>query len=407
MKRRTFLNYATLLTTSSILALNTHTWVAKSLAANNRKRLIVVFLRGAIDGLSVVVPYLEDNYYEARHNIAIAPPGEENGVIDLNGFFGLHPSLEPILPLWQNKSLAFIHACGSPDPTRSHFDAQYYMEVGKPGDKNLTEGWLNRLLGVLPKDQPTQAINFGESTPRILTGPMPVASVATGKNSATRLPIDRPQVNQYFDQMYASNDPISRTYQEGRMARELILTDLEKEMAMASGDARPTQGFVNDAKELAQLMLGDSRVQLGFIALGGWDTHVNQGAGKGQLANKLKPLGQGLATLARELGPLYKDTVIMVMSEFGRTVGENGNGGTDHGHGNVFWLYGGGIQGGQILGEWPGLDPANLYQKRDLAITTDFRGAIARVLQAHLQLNQSQISQVFPGFDSSASLPLF
>lgn len=407
MKRRKFLQLASLLSASSIVSIGADSWVAKGLAqTGNRKRLIVVFLRGGVDGLNVVIPHQEESYYTLRPKIAIPRPGEEGGAIDLNGYFGLHPALTDVMPLWQNRTLAFIHASGSNDPTRSHFDAQYYMETGTPGTKSTQEGWMNRLLANLPKDKPTQAVNIGDTPPRILVGGMPVASLPTGKKSTRPLPIDRPKINQAFDRLYSGSDDLSLAYQEGRQARELLLADLEQEMQDASNGAPPPVGFASDASKLARVMVGDSKTQLGFIGLGAWDTHVNQGASQGQLARKLKHLGEGLATLVNELGSLYSDTVIMVISEFGRTVKENGNGGTDHGHGNAMWVLGGGVRGGQVLGEFPGLDESELYQGRDLAVTTDFRDAIATILEGHIGINGTQVAQVFPGNSSNRRLAL-
>ncbi|NES01888.1 MAG: DUF1501 domain-containing protein [Okeania sp. SIO2F4] len=407
MKRRNFIQLASLLSASGIISIGSHGWVAKGLAqTNNRKKLIVVFLRGGVDGLNVVIPYQEDVYYDVRPNIAIPAPGEENGAINLDGQFSLHPALASIIPLWQNRSLAFIHACGLNNDTRSHFDAQYYMETGIPGNKKIPDGWMNRLLANLPKDRPTQAVNLGDTPPRILMGEMPVASLPTGRKSTRALPIDRPKIYAAFDRLYSGNDELSRVYQEGRQARDLLLADLEKEMEEASGGAPPPKGFAGDAKNLAQIMVGDSRTQLGFLAVGNWDTHVNQGNTQGALARRLKPLGEGLVTLVQELGSLYSDTVILVMSEFGRTVKENGNGGTDHGHGNVMWVLGGGVRGGQVYGQWPGLDESELFQKRDLAVTTDFRSVISSVLEQHLAFERSQIAQVFPGYYSNQGLGL-
>ncbi len=407
MKRRNFLQLASLLSASGIISVGSHGWVAKGLAqTNNRKKLIVVFLRGGVDGLNVVIPYQEDVYYDVRPKIAIPAPGEENGAINLDGQFSLHPALASIIPLWQNRSLAFIHACGLNNDTRSHFDAQYYMETGIPGNKKNPDGWMNRLLANLPKDRPTQAVNLGNTPPRILMGEMPVASLPTGRKSTRALPIDRPKIYAAFDRLYSGNDELSRVYQEGRQARDLLLADLEKEMEEASGGAPPPKGFAGDAKNLAQIMVGDSRTQLGFLAVGNWDTHVNQGNSQGALARRLKPLGEGLVTLVQELGSLYSDTVILVMSEFGRTVKENGNGGTDHGHGNVMWVLGGGVRGGQVYGEWPGLDESELFQGRDLAVTTDFRSVISSVLEQHLGFQRSQISRVFPGYSFNRGLGL-
>lgn len=407
MKRRKFIQLASVLSASTIVNIGAHSWVAKGLAqTNNRQRLIVVFLRGGVDGLSAVVPHQEDAYYDLRPNVAIPRPGEKDGALDLDGFFGLHPALAPVMPFWQNRTLAFVHASGSKDPTRSHFDAQHYMEVGTPGDKSTSEGWMNRLLGNLPKDRPTQAVNIGDTPPRILVGQMPVASLPTGKKSTRPLPIDRPPIYEAFDRLYSGNDELSRVYREGRQARELLLADLAEEMEAASNGAPPPVGFASDASKLARVMRGDSRTQLGFIGVGAWDTHVNQGNSKGQLANKLKHLGEGIATLVNELGPLYADTAIVVMSEFGRTAKENGNSGTDHGHGNAMWVLGGGIRGGQVLGEWPGLDESELYEGRDLAVTTDFRDALATVLEGHMGVQGSQLAGVFPGNSSNRRLAL-
>ncbi len=396
MNRRKFLQNVSLLATASFIPIGVHGWAARGIAQNNnRKRLIVIFLRGGIDGLKVIVPYRESAYYEARPTISIPPPGEEKGVLDLDGRFGLHPALADLMPLWQQRSLAFIHACGSPDPTRSHFDAQDYMESGTPGVKKTEDGWMNRLLAVLPKGRPTQAVNLGSTTPRILVGKMSVANLPRGRQANRKLPVDRPLIHAAFDRLYSGNDPLSLAYQEGQQAREILLAELEAEMLESSRGAPSPVNFVSDARKLAKLMVGDAKTQLAFLALGGWDTHVNQ---TGQLNRHLSSLGEGLTTLVRELGSVYSDTAIAVISEFGRTVGENGNGGTDHGHGNVIWVLGGAIRGGKVYGEWPGLAQSQLYQGRDLAIATDFRDAIASLLVQQMQIEASNLTQIFPGY---------
>ena len=396
MKRRKLLQTASLAAAGMLAPIGWNSWVAQGIAKpKNRQRLIVIFLRGAVDGLNVVVPHQEDNYYGARPTIAVPYPGKKDGAIDLDGFFGLHPALADLVPLWKQNNLAFIHACGSTDRTRSHFDAQLYMENGTPGVKTTQDGWMNRLLAALPKDRPTQAINVGKKTPRILKGNMPIASISPGRNSARALPVDRPKISQAFDLLYSQDDPLSKAYQQGRQAREIILAELNEEMMASSRGAPPASLFMDDAIEVAKLMVGNARTQLAFMEIGGWDTHINE---KHILNRSLKSLGQGLAVLAKELKPIYSNTVIMVMSEFGRTVKENGNRGTDHGHGNVLWLLGGGIRGGKIYGQWPGLNESDLYQKRDLPVTTDFRDAIATILLQHMQLPQSSLGKVFPGY---------
>ncbi|BAY61276.1 twin-arginine translocation pathway signal [Calothrix brevissima NIES-22] len=407
MQRRNFLLQAGMFSASALVAVGTNAWVARSANNNsNAKRLIVIFLRGGVDGLNVVVPYSETAYYQVRPNIAIPQPGKQGGVLDLDGRFGLNPALSSLKPLWEQGSLAFIHACGSPDPTRSHFDAQYYMENGIPGTKNTKDGWMNRLLANISNKEPIQAINVGETIPRILYGKMSVASLPTGKRINNPLSVDRPQVGAAFDKLYDGNDTLSQSYQEGRMARQAIAKDLADEMKMANNGAPLPDGFARDAQRLARLMVKDSKVELGFIALGGWDTHINQGGSQGQLAQRLKKLGDGLAVMAQTLGPIYQNTAIVVMSEFGRTVKENGNRGTDHGHGNVIWVLGGKVRGGKVYGEWPGLATEQLYRKRDLAIATDFRDVISALLKDHMQLSSATINQVLPSYTPTQKIAL-
>jgi uncharacterized protein (DUF1501 family) len=400
MNRRQFLLQSSLFSTTSLMTIGTHGWAARSIVAvdPNPHRLVVVFLRGAIDGLSVVIPYREPTYYTDRPRIAIPQPGQANGALDLDGQFGLHPALSPLLPLWQQKSLAFFHACGSNDETRSHFDAQDYLESGTPGVKSTRDGWMNRLLGVVSDKNPIQAVSVGATTPRILLGKRAVANLASGRNAGSRMQIDRPQVATAFDRLYGNNDVLGRTYREGRVARAELLKDLQAEMQMANNGATLPNGFPGDTQRLARLMARDPRIQVSFLAVGGWDTHINQGASQGYLARNLTQLGKGLVALQEGLGSVYQNTTIVVMSEFGRTVKENGNGGTDHGHGNVMWLLGGGIRGGKVYGKWAGLDAAQRYQGRDLAVTTDFRDVLGTVLTRRLAVDGSKIQQVFPKY---------
>lgn len=399
MNRRKFLQQLALISGGTLVAVGSHGWAARSATFTNKpKRLIVVFLRGAVDGLNVVIPHSDNAYYDARSLIAIAPPNENNGALDLDGHFGLHPALSGIMPLWKQGSLAFVHACGSPDATRSHFDAQDYMESGTPGIKTTPDGWMNRLLALTPSQSPIQAVNVGATMPRILTGQKSVATLPTGRDASRALPIDRPQMSEAFNQLYNGNDNLSKAYQEARAARRQIMANLDQEMKEANNGAASPIGFAKDTQQLARLMVKDPSVQLAFMALGGWDTHINQGGATGQLARNLKSLGDGLATLSQGLGNVYADTAVIVMSEFGRTVHENGNGGTDHGHGNAMWLMGGGVKGGKVYGQWPGLAKEQLNEGRDLAVTTDFRDVISSVLSRHLQLDNSKIQQVFPKY---------
>jgi uncharacterized protein (DUF1501 family) len=372
-------------------------WAAR--ADGPPKRLIVVMLRGAVDGLNVVVPYGDGAYYEARPTIAIQKPGAENGALALDGHFGLHPSLASLMPLWSDKKLAFIHAAGSPDPSRSHFDAQLYIENGTPGRSTTQDGWMNRLLAAMPGPRsPTDALAVGPVLPYIFKGPEAVANLPLGPKAADPMAIDKPEIQSAFDKLYAGSDRQSEAYRQGRAARTQLVADMSsEEQKMADNGAPPAEGYPAIAQRLAQLIGQDRHIRLAFVSVGGWDTHARQGNDKGQLAGRLKALGDGLATLAKGLGPDWNDTVVAVISEFGRTVRENGNGGTDHGHGNAIWVMGGPVKGGRIYGAWPGLAAAQLYQGRDLAVTTDYRQPLAAIVERHLRLDDKALAKIFPG----------
>ena len=372
-------------------------------AGDGTPRMVVVFLRGAVDGMNVVVPHGDPAYYQARPTIAVGRPGTANGAIDLTGYFGLHPALRALHPYWEGGQLAFVHAAGSPDPSRSHFEAQDYMETGTPGQHAVRDGWLNRMLGELPRaDSPVRALTVGEALPRILTGPQVVANMPTGRNAAQATALDRPEINRAFGALYADDPVLGKAYRDGLAARRTLLTEMKDEQRMADNGAPLPNGLSLDTARLGRLMRGDPRIRLSFLALGGWDTHIDQGSGRGQLANRLEPLAQGLATLAAELGPAFNDTTIVVVSEFGRTFRENGNGGTDHGHGNVVWLLGGNVRGRRIYGDWPGLTPAELHEGRDLAVTTDFRTVLAALAERHMRIGDAALGQLFPGFKPPA-----
>lgn len=371
-------------------------------APATQRKLIVIFLRGAVDGLSVVAPYAEPAYARHRPAIALPAPGQADGLFDLDGHFGLHPALAPLMPMWQGGRLAFVHASGSPDPTRSHFEAQDYMESGTPGVKRTSDGWMNRLLGELPGPRsPTRGVSVGPVIPRIYAGSAPVASLAQGQAATRATILDRPGIAAAFAKLYDGDDASSRAFRESQAARQEVLASLapsaaEKEQMAANNGAPLPNGFPDDATRLARLMRNDPRVQLAFVALGGWDTHAGQGAARGQLANRLAPLGRGLAALADNLGPTFDESVVVVMSEFGRTARENGNRGTDHGHGNAMWVMGGPVAGGRVHGRWPGIDDSSLHENRDLAITTDFRDVIALIAERHLALPDAQLDRLFP-----------
>lgn len=402
MKRRTILKYIALLTGGLIIPIGSNSWVSKTVGkTRSQKKLIVVFLRGGIDGLNVVVPYQEKEYYDNRPTIALPQPDEVNGVLDLDGYFGLNPALKDLMPLWKKKELTFIHGCGLQNNTRSHFQAQYYMENGTPLNDKNNQGWMNRLLAVLSVENPTQAVNLGSVTPQILLGSMPVANLPRGKDNIKKLSMGNLVVNELFDQLYSGNDPLSLAYQEGKQTRKIFMKELENEMVESSKNAPSSYNFVKEAKQMAKLMAGEAHTQLGFIDLGQWDTHVNQSARFNQL---LIPLGEGLATLVRELGDVYADTTIIVMSEFGRRVEENGNRGTDYGRGNVMWILGKNIKGGQFYGEWPTLKKEGLFEGRDVNVSTDFREPISHILSKNFNFSPQLVSQIFPDFNAKNNL---
>jgi uncharacterized protein (DUF1501 family) len=396
MKRRDFLN--TLAAGASLVVpVGRGVWAATG-DSPTRQKLVVVMLRGAVDGLNVVAPVADANYLRLRPTIGLSAPGTPGGALDLDGYFGLHPALASLQPLWQQKKLAFVHASGSPDATRSHFDAQDYMESGTPGRKSTQDGWMNRLVAQLPgPSTPSRLLGVGAVMPRILAGSAAAINVANGKAGVRPNVLDRPAIGAAFDQLYASNERFGRAYMDGKSAHKEVMEAAESpEMQAADRGAPLPNGFPDDAARLATLLRNDPKIQFAFVDLGGWDTHINQGAGTGQLANRLAPLGQGLAVLAERLGPMFDDTTVIVMSEFGRTARENGNGGTDHGHGNAMWVLGGRVNGGKVYGDWQGVGDAALNEGRDLPVTTDFRTVLVQVAERHLRLSDRQLAAVFP-----------
>jgi len=365
------------------------------------KLLVVIFQRGAADGLNIVVPHAEPQYYAMRPSINI--PRQK--VIDLNGFFGLHPSLSSFQPLWQQGHLAIVHAAGSPDTTRSHFDAQDFMETGTPGVKATEDGWLNRSLHDLPLAVPKasafRAIALGPSLPRILSGAEPAVAMNNindfsvgGKN-----PKASPAASA-FEAMYDnSSDSVLHGTGEETFDAVKMLKDADPGKYTPAANANYPKGRLGDSlRQLAQLIKANLGVQVAFADIGGWDHHVNEGATEGQLANVLGEFSQSIAAFWTDLGDLGEDTVVVTMSEFGRTARENGNRGTDHGHANVMFVLGGPVKGGKVYGRWPGLADSQLYEGRDLALTTDFRQVIGEAVTRHL--GNKNLANVFPGYDN-------
>ncbi len=364
------------------------------------KHLVVIFQRGAADGLNIVVPHAEPQYYAMRPSINIP----RKSVIDLDGFFGLHPSLAAFQPLWQQGHLAIVHAAGSPDATRSHFDAQDFMETGTPGLKATEDGWLNRSLHNLPpasQNSPFRAIALGPSLPRILSGSEPAVAMNNINDFAVggRNPKASPAARA-FEAMYdhSSDSVLHGTGEETFDAVKMLRAADPGKYTPAPGANYRKGRFGASLRQLAQLIKANLGVQVAFGDIGGWDHHVNEGATEGQLANVLTDFSQSLAAFWNDLGDLTEDTVIVTMSEFGRTARENGSRGTDHGHANVMFVLGGPVKGGKVYGRWPGLDQSQLYEGRDLALTTDFRQVIGEAVVRHL--GNKSLATVFPGFDN-------
>ncbi|HEY0702355.1 MAG TPA: DUF1501 domain-containing protein [Candidatus Acidoferrales bacterium] len=365
-----------------------------------KKKMVVLFQRGAMDGLNVVVPFGEPNYYRMRPTIAIPQPkqGGSEAALDLDGFFGLHPSLQPVLPLFRNNQLAIVQAVGSPDPTRSHFDAQDYMESGTPGLKATDNGWLNRALQSMPEDKPSpfRAVAFGPYLPRTLQGSVPAVAISDLKQFKMYGP---PQTAEGgFETMYSQTvDHAMRGV--GTETFEAIdqLKKINPDSYQPENDAQyPKSRFGQSLQEIAELFKADVGLEVAFLDSGGWDNHVNEGGVQGQLANLLRDLGQGIAAFHTDMGDRMEDVVFVSMSEFGRTAHENGNRGTDHGHANCMFVMGGGVRGGRVYTKWPGLNEDQLNQGRDLAVTTDYRSVLGEIITKHL--GDRALAGVFPGF---------
>ncbi len=382
--------------------------------SGGNKRLVVVFQRGAADGLNIVVPHGERAYYAMRPSIAIP----QQAVVDLDGFFGLHPSMQPLKTIWDQRYLAIVHAAGSPDPTRSHFDAQDYMESGTPGVKGTEDGWLNRTLQDMPTNSPTlsltggekgraqeepfRAIALGTSLPRILQGSEPAVAVSNVNDFGVggRNPAAQPLANT-FEAMYAGtvDSVLHGTGQETFEAVKMLKSADPNQYRPAAGANYPRGKFGDALRQTAQLIKANLGVQVAFTDISGWDHHVNEGNTQGQLANVLREFSESLTAFYVDLGDLAEDTVIVTMSEFGRTARENGNRGTDHGHANVMLVMGGRVRGGKVYGQWPGLENEQLHEQRDLALTTDFRQVVGEAVYRHL--GNRYLAEVFPGYKNS------
>jgi len=401
MTRRIFLKNGSLALVSLGFAPAFIAQTAKA-AETRRKVLVAVFQRGAVDGLNMVVPFGDPEYYRARPTIAIPLPGQktaqEDGAVDLDGFFGLNPRMAALAPLFKRGDLAIVHACGSPDETRSHFDAQDYMESGTPGVKATRDGWLNRYLHNREheeKSTPFRAVALAPQLPRSLQGVEPALAIGQLNQFGIRGGRATDMLSTSFEDEYAqiADSMLAPTGREAFDAVKMLKTTDPASYVPANGAEYPRSAFGEALKQIAILIKSDLGLEVAFTELGGWDTHVQE-------ANRLPPLlddfAKAIAAFRLDMGDQMADTVLVTMSEFGRAVQENGNRGTDHGHGNAMFVVGGTIRGGRVYGKWPGLAPAQRYENRDLAITTDFRDVFAEIVTKHL--GAKDLSKIFPGY---------
>ena len=413
MNRRFFLKSGSIALASVGMSLSAPAFLERAIMAHNaagggrRKTLIAIFQRGAVDGLNMIVPFGESSYYDSRPSIAIPKPDSATpeSAINLDGFFGLHPSMSSLKPLWDSKRLAIVHASGSPDNTRSHFDAQDYMESATPGVKSTADGWLNRYLQNKKDEQRSlfRAVSMTQQMPRALQGRAPVLAISNLSNFAIRAGKSSASVQGGFEAIYSrdKNETLSETGRETFEAINYLKQANPAQYKPENGAEYPRNAFGNSLLQIAQLIKAGVGLEIAFNDIGGWDTPVNQGNSRGQLANLLQQFSSGLAALYTDLGQRMDDVVVLTMSEFGRTVRENGNRGTDHGHANAMMVMGNSVRGGQVYGKWPGLRSDQLYEGRDLALTTDFRDVFGEVAARHL--GNTSLQSVFPGYSLGKS----
>ncbi|MGC2657554.1 MAG: DUF1501 domain-containing protein [Bryobacteraceae bacterium] len=379
------------------------TWLSRAVYAKDapvrrKKILIAIFQRGAVDGLNVVVPHGEQAYYGLRPSIAIPKPdGSPQSAIDLDGHFGLHPSLHSLKPLWDKNMLAVVHATGSPDPTRSHFDAQDYMESGAPGFKNVYDGWLNRAMCAEDKPSAVRAVSLTPDLPLTMRG----KNQALAINNLADFQVKDARLAATFESMYGTtaDQVLNGTARETFEAVRLVQSIENAPYTPSNGARYPGNRLGLSMQQIARLIKADVGLEVAFTDVGGWDTHVNETGPQphtGQLANLLRDFGDSLAAFSQDMGDRMADITVVTMSEFGRTAKENGDRGTDHGHANAMFVMGGQVRGGRVYGEWPGLEREQLYEGRDLMVTTDFRTVLSELVTA--QLGNRQLNTVFPNF---------
>jgi uncharacterized protein (DUF1501 family) len=370
-----------------------------------KKVLVTIFQRGAVDGLNVVVPHGESEYYNLRPTIAITKPGKTDGAVDLDGFFGLHPSLQPLEAFWKDKKLAVIHGSGSPDNTRSHFDAQDYMESGTPGNKGTSDGWLNRVLqGINEKEaSPFRAVSMTQQLPRSLYGRSPSIAMSNLADFSIKAGAYTQSLSGGFEGIWQQNakDSLSETGKETFEAVNYLKQANPAQYKPENGAVYPNSQIGRSLMQIAQLIKAGVGLEVAFAEAGGWDTHVNEGSSRGQLSNLLADFGKAIAAFGTDLGKRMDDVVLITMSEFGRTARENGSRGTDHGHANQMLILGNSVKGGKVYADWKGLKPDQLNEGRDLALTTDFRDVFSEAVYKHL--GSTDLAKIFPGYQASTS----
>jgi uncharacterized protein (DUF1501 family) len=400
MNRRLFLKSSGLALVGGALLPNVFVRMANAATTKGKRVVVAIFQRGAVDGLNVVIPYGESAYYAARPTIAVPRPGSGPGVdsgaaIDLDGFFGVHPSLSSLVPYFKDHSLGIVHAVGSPDATRSHFDAQDFMESGTPGVKITEDGFLSRAIMAKREKEssPLRAVSLSTAMPRILAGSAGAVAMTDISRFGVR---GGEKISGGFESMYseAVAGALGGTAKESFDAARILKAADPQKLQPENGARYPNGPLANSLKQIAQLIKSNVGLEVAFTDVGGWDTHAGEGGAQGQLANNLRNFAESISAFIADLGSRMGDVVLVTMSEFGRTVRENGNRGTDHGHANVMLVAGGGVKGGKVHGTWPGLD--HLYENRDLAVTTDFRDIFAEILTK--QLAVPSLGGVFPGY---------
>lgn len=363
--------------------------------------LVVVFQRGGMDGISAVIPHGDSRYYENRSALAIPEPedGSDKTGIDLDGFFGLHPSLRPLKDLWDEKTLAVVHAVGSPDPTHSHFDAMDYMERGTPGEKSIPTGWIGRHLQTAPwqNESPFRAIGMGGVLQAALRGPIPVTTLKSISDFHLQGDVSQlTEIRARLESLYNLGSSLDADALETFNAVNILDKIDVNNYTPSGGAAYPETEFGMAMKQVAQIAKAEIGLEVACVDIGGWDTHNQQGQLEGELPTLLNEFSSGLASLYHDLGDRAKNVTIVTMSEFGRRVKENASDGTDHGHGNCMFVLGGGVNGGKVYGQWPGLAPENLFDGIDLNITTDYRDVLGEVVEKRLK--NPALSEVFPTY---------